>query len=158
MALHFAAYKGEGRKTDTLIRTITSLRHGQKVQYSHIELMKGPVSTHSKGYRFQRCLAASKRDGSVVREKEIIFKSDHWDFYRVTRFFNPWIDAQAFLGMPYDTLGAVLCVTPFAREKKDRWFCSQMLAHLMFQPTPEIFDPQMVVNRALMLGATKEIG
>jgi len=114
----YAFYRAPGDWRDQVIRAATGS------PYSHAELLH----TRPSGGE-ALCISASKRDGGAVRRKMIRFKPGHWDFINVTsiNIDAAWSRAAAHLGEPYDTLGAILTVTPWARERPGRWFCSEIL-------------------------------
>lgn len=159
MDLYIAAYKGDGRWIDRLTRLVLSIRHRTKVPYSHVELLPYPpqqITPESKTL-VQQSLAASKRDGSKVRLKpEMVFKKGHWDFVKfpASGMHNEWTwnEAKAAIGTPYDTIGAILCVTPFARLSMTKDWCSGLLADIAGWDDPQTFDPYMVVQKCLQEG------
>jgi hypothetical protein len=162
MTLYVAAYKGTGTLTDKLIRAALSVRHGVKVPYSHVELLADkPVQTNN-GLKdsIQRCIGASKRDNYRVRAKPIYFKGGNWDFVELIHDpdLDVWAEAETLLGREYDQLGAILCVTPFARLHLDKEWCSGMIADLCDWDNPESYDPYMVFQKALSLGGFKVVG
>ena len=130
-----AAYKAEGDWRDKLIRKVCSIRHNEPVIYSHLELVTDNVTTS---------ISASKRDGNIVRQKDIEYTNDRWDFYEVP---DIWENAETFIGTPYDTLGAILCVTPFAYPSVDQIFCSELMAYCLGWEDAYRFDPHMVVEK-----------
>lgn len=159
MELIIAAYKGNGRWTDRFVRRILSVRHGEQVSYSHVELLAYPPQSIFPGSKTlaQGSLAASKRDGCQVRFKqEMVFKPGHWDFVDLNvsgaEGKRIWEEAVSQIGIPYDILGAILCVTPFARLALNKEWCSGMIADIANWEHPETFDPHMVVQKAIQLG------
>ena len=117
MAL-YAFYRAEGDWRDRLVRNRTWS------PYSHTELL---LTRPLGGAAW--CISASKRDDAQVRAKLIKFKPGHWDFIDVPGIDpdEAWERAAAHLGEPYDTLGAILTVTPWARARPGLWFCSELM-------------------------------
>lgn len=144
-----SAYKAPGEWRDTLIRTACSVRHLQPVQYSHVEIRQSLSNGIS--------ISASKRDGNIVRKTTINYKPGHWDHFVIDRY-DIWNRAHNFLEIPYDTRGAILCVTPFAKASIDTVFCSEMIALLCEWTDAHTYDPHMVTSRLLNEGAIKIIG
>jgi hypothetical protein len=139
----FALYRASGRWQDAAIRAATGS------PYSHVELLFGPVVDGAAA-----CISASKRDGNQVRVKPIRFKPGHWDFLDVPAL-DPaatWARAHAHLGAPYDFLGAVLTITPWARASANRWFCSQLLGHAAGLSDPHVLTPGLLASRLVGLG------
>lgn len=158
MTIHIAAYKGTGHFTDKVVRAALSFSYGKNVSYSHVELMKGPRTYPYGGSEIssQMCLAASKRDGGIVRKKQIFFQPGYWDFLSFPG--DIWEEAQATLGSKYDTIGAALCITKFARLHLEKEWCSGLIADLAEWENPETFDPYLVVLKGQALGGRLEIG
>ncbi|MCA1776039.1 MAG: hypothetical protein LC676_10645 [Loktanella sp.] len=134
----FALYCAPGDWRDAVIRTVTRSR------YSHVEMLRAPPSLGEA-----LCISASKRDGNRVREAVIRFKPDHWEFLRAD-----WLDpeeayarAAEHIGAPYDAIGAVLTVTPFARHRSGRWFCSELLGYAAGLTDPHLLTPGRLANR-----------
>lgn len=156
MTLYVAGYKAPGTWKDKVVTTSLSFRHKVPVKYSHVELLyAAPIDIVSRydNTRLQHCIAASKRDGDIVRRKTIFFKKDHWDFAELKDVSTDvWLEAEALIGRPYDTLGALLCVTPFARLHEHKEWCSAMLADIFEWDVPEEYDPHMVMERVRSMG------
>lgn len=133
-------YKGRKRLTDAVIRTVSGS------QYSHAELACGDTPTV-----VMECIGASKRDNHQVRRKTIEFHADHWDFMIIEGLdFAPmWTRAEQELGAPYDSIGAVLSVTPFGRSANGAWFCFELLGVLMGFDNPHRLHPRAFVLAAL---------
>lgn len=131
MAL-FAFYVAPGDWRDALVRRVTGS------PYSHVELLQTEPINHAT-----LCISASKRDGSCVRMKWITFKPGHWDFIAVPDL-DPekcWTRAAQHLGAPYDTIGAVLTVTPIVTSRPGKWFCSELLGDAAGIPQPHTLTP-----------------
>ena len=162
MTPYIALYKGLKTTTDKVISTALSVRHRTITKYSHVELLvERPYFVDLASYTLaQTTIAASKRDGKQVRCKEpLIFKPGNWDFVslpiskdRYGLSLDIWEEASTRVGIRYDTLGAVLCVTPFARLKLDAEWCSAMIADICDWDEPEKYDPYMVGQKALQIG------
>lgn len=104
---------------------------------SHVEYVVGGVLSKSNV-----CISASKRDGNKVRSKPITWKPAHWVFVEVKgddKTIYKRLIAEC--GKPYDTLGAVLSVTPFKRTRDGKWFCSELQAHGLGLPRAHRFTP-----------------
>ena len=161
--LFIAAYKASGKLTDKAVRSALSVRHGKKIPYSHVELLKNaPSGIYNRhGSKFQDSIAASKRDNYRVRlVKNMEFKPGNWDFFSLpmNSDLQVWEQALVMLDRPYDTIGAALCITPFARLHLDKEWCSGMIADLADWTNPELYDPYMVTRKALSLGGFKVVG
>jgi len=121
-----AFYKGRGRFWDWVVRLATLSK------YSHVELV----------FPSGQWVSSSARDGGV-RAKRIHAKPGHWDYIALPP--SPALVAaygQVPFGAKYDWLGAfctVLC--PFRAEKRKRWFCSELAAHLVGAPKPWRMTP-----------------
>ena len=151
MTAHIAAYKAQGRTADKVVRAVTSIRHRERVRCSHVEILQGPLWPGDD----QWSIAASRRDGNRVRKKWINFAPDRWDVFELPGVFGAWETACEHLGKPYDTLGAALCVTPFARPGENALFCSELAAMCLQLDRPFTLDPHMIVRTALEFGARK---
>jgi hypothetical protein len=121
-----AFYRGQGTITDAVIRQVTGS------QFSHVELV-GPNG---------QCISASKRDGNQVRQKRIDFKADHWTFIRTPHDpAKAWSISESYLGVPYDTLGAVLSGLNIPLNVSPRWFCSELIAQSLGLPDAHTYHP-----------------
>lgn len=138
-------YKAAGTWRDTLIRTLTGSI------YSHCEL----VAPGQTGPVFDT-IAASKRDGHMVRKGRIDTRTGHWDV--LTYHGDPdavWARAEALVGLPYDVGGAILSATALARHTDGHWFCSNLIAHALGFCEPWEFSPGMLAaasNRPMQYG------
>lgn len=117
--LKFAFYRAPGTLRDRAIRLTSWSR------YSHVEfVLDGPLP---RGHAV--CVSASKRDGNKVRSKVFHMDPTHWDFIEVP---GDYTAARRFalsqVGQPYNTIGAVLSVTPFEAQVGKGWWCSQFMA------------------------------
>ena len=93
--------------------------------YSHCELIFSDGVSASASYI----------DGGV-RFKDIYYDSDHWDFIEVPAFLE--LGARIWCRMhvndKYDLWGNVRFAFGFARESKNKWFCSEaVMAALGYQ-------------------------
>lgn len=135
--IYLAAYKGQGKLFNRLIRLWTRSR------YSHCELVMPDG----------RWLSASAMDGGV-REKHIDLNLEHWDLYPL-----PWANAQHIdavfnrqAGKGYDWLGVFLSqLLPVAIDDRQRMFCSEFCAAALGFPEPQRYSP------ALLAGAVQRI-
>lgn len=155
MNVYIAGYKAPGKVQDRAVRLALSIQHAQCVKYSHVEIVKArPQLSADKQTLFQDCIAASKRDGSRVREKTITFRPGGWDFIELKhpRSEHLWQNAIARIGKPYDLKGALLCVTPWARLKPNVDWCSGMIADILGFENPEIYDPHMIMAEVRSFG------
>jgi hypothetical protein len=162
VTLYVAAYKATGKFTDKAVRAVLSIRHNRRVQYSHVELLKEKpilVSQTSLDY-VQHVTGASKRDDRKVRGIPLYFYEGHWDFVELPHVPNVdvWEEAKTLIGRPYDTVGAILCVTPWARLRQDMEWCSGMIADICEWDNPETYDPHMVVAECIRRGGKLMVG
>ncbi len=142
----FAFYRAPGDWRDRLIRAATG--H----PYSHAELLQAePIGGEAL------CISASKRDGNRVRTKRIAFKTGHWDFITVPGLHDAdcWARAIRHIDAPYDTVGAVLTVTPIVTSRRGRWFCSELLGHAAGIPQPHTLTPGALATRLIGMGGTR---
>jgi len=143
MPATFAFYRADGDWRDKVIRCAT------KHPYSHAELLYDPVVDCQAD-----CISASKRDGNKVRIKRITFEPGHWDFLTVSDLNQDecWERAEEHLDAPYDTIGAILTVTPIVTARCGRWFCSELLGHASNIPQPHTLTPGLLAQRLLCIG------
>lgn len=162
MTLYVAAYKATGKLTDRVVKTALSIRHGMGASYSHVELLKAePISVSGyPGEYIQHCISASRRDNKKVRYKPVYFYAGHWDFVELPHVpdTDVWEEARTLIDKPYDTVGAMLCVTPWARLHQDKEWCSAMIADICEWDNPETFDPHMVVAECIRRGGKLIVG
>ena len=138
----FALYRAPGDWRDALIRRAT------RSPYSHAEMLSARLVDGRA-----LCISASKRDGNRVRVKEIAIKPGHWDFVALS-WLDPgraWGRAAAHIDAPYDTLGALLTVTPWARPSVGLWFCSELLGHAAGLSDPHLLTPGRLAVRLIGL-------
>lgn len=143
----YALYRAPGDWQDKLIRAFTGS------PYSHVELLH---TRPSGGEAW--CISASKRDGSRVRHKMIQFKEGHWDFVTVPDL-DPdvaWERAAVHLGSPYDTIGAILTVTPWARPRDGQWFCSELMGLSAGLSNPHTLTPGRLAISLLRMGGNRK--
>ena len=118
-----AFYCGPGRWRDAVIRQATGSI------YSHCEIVNPDGE----------CISASKRDGNRVRQKPISFKAGHWSFLTTHHdAAETWARAEALLGAPYDTWGALIgggLGVPY-HIRPDAWYCNEMICHCLCLPQP----------------------
>lgn len=150
---------------DKVIRLALSIRHLTKVFYSHVEILSEPPrDVPYSDAKLMWSVAASKRDGNQVRTKAIFLKPGHWDIIEVPDSSFQGKDPELYdealttIGKPYDIWGAILCVTPFARFHEDKEWCSGLIADILEWENAESYDPHMVVEKFLALGATLRKG
>lgn len=135
--IYLAAYKGQGKLFNQLIRLWTRSR------YSHCELVMPDG----------RWLSASAMDGGV-REKRIDLNLEHWDLFPL-----PWADARHIAavfarhqGKGYDWLGIFLSqLLPVAIDHRERMFCSEFCASALGFEDAQRYSP------ALLAGAVQRI-
>ena len=132
MTAIFAFYVGRGTLRDQLIRLVTGYPQ------SHVELLVVPEIK-----RENSCISASKRDKLGVRMADIKWNPDHWTF-----MIAPDVDGsdclkriQYQLRKPYDTLGAVLSISPLDVGFKGHWFCSELMAYGVRLKNPQRYTP-----------------
>jgi len=113
--LTFAFYQAKGGWRDWIIRVAS------RSQYSHVEYLAGDT-----------CIGASKRDGGVVREKKISFRDGHWRFVSVPGC-NQTAEfvARCEIGAKYNTISAILSVTPVRFTVGGGWHCGWLSAFLV---------------------------
>lgn len=115
---------------------------------SHVEYVVGGVLGKSNV-----CISASKRDGNRVRSKPITWKPDNWVFVEVEgddkAIYKRMI---AECGKPYDTLGAVMSVTPFSRHKVGAWFCNELAGYGLGIQNPHRGTPGSFFNALTSMG------
>lgn len=121
-----AFYKAPGRFSDRVIRLATGSI------YSHVE-MRTPCG---------HWVSASRRDGRVVRVRSMYLNPDHWDVMSLpVDLTEPWRRIVPEIGKPYDTLGAILTITPILASRPEYWFCSELMAYAVGLPQPHSFTP-----------------
>ena len=138
----FAFYVGRGTMQDSVIRSMTGYPE------SHVEfVVGGHLAAHNT------CISASKRDGNQVRIKSIEWKAENWEFVQIPE------DAEVIYGRllplngrPYDTLGAVMSVTPFSRHHCGRWFCSELMAYGVGLVNAHRYTPGSFRRRLVRMG------
>jgi len=121
-----AFYIGKGTCIDRVIRWAT------RSPYSHVELVDDDGL----------CWSSSHRDGGV-RAKKINIHSGNWEVLHV-----PWLNEtdisriEPHLDKKYDYKG-ILCSQMFslARHSRDRWFCSELVAHAIGIGAPQTYSP-----------------
>jgi hypothetical protein len=148
--MHLASYKGPAtgllhRITHWLITHLKPRRWWPYLPalYSHNEL----VFEIKDG--MAECASSSARDGGV-RFKQIDIHSGRWDVKPLPQY-DYAADLRArwwFIerdGDGYDYLGVAAFLTvisPFAREHKNRWFCSEAIAAALEMTDPASLSPQ----------------
>lgn len=138
----FAFYVHSGTIRDKAVRFATG--H----QASHVEYVVGGVLKTQNV-----CIAASKRDGNVVRSKAIKWRAGHWRFIQV-----PGDDQAVYQRLitkvkaPYDTWGAVLSVTPFCWHRQDAWFCFELALHGLGQQRPHRGGAKRLIETLMRMG------
>lgn len=142
--LTLAFYKAQGSFSDEAIRYYTGS------PYSHVE-MRTPSG---------EWVSASRRDGNKVRVTSIRLKPGHWDLmYLPIDAEECWQRVFPEIGKPYDTLGAILSVTPINASRPGMWFCSELMAYAIQLPKPHTFTPGLlshsVRSRSLCMSHTR---
>lgn len=148
--MHIASYKGPAngllhRSAHWLITYLKPRRWWPYVpaDYSHNEL----VFEIKDG--MAECASSSARDGGV-RFKQINIYSGRWDVKPLPQYdYAAGLRARWWFyereGNGYDYLGVaafVAIVSPFAREHKNRWFCSEAIAAALGIDNPSRLSPQ----------------
>lgn len=134
-----AAYKGEGRLYDRLIRIWT------RSKYSHVEIVLSRNETHFVG------LSASPRDGGV-RIETIEIKPDHWDFFPAQGDLE---QIEAAVGARYDWQGIFLSqILPLGIGSASRYFCSELVAVFLGLLKPQSYSPGDIVRHLTKGGAS----
>ena len=91
-------------------------------KYSHVELV------FSDGL----CFSASPRDKGV-RFKHINLKNGKWDLYQILKPFDIELlkeQLNTYLGIPYDTLGAIGSGVGIPLYSSSKKFCSLIIAEI----------------------------
>lgn len=133
MAVTFAFYRAPGRFADRVIRCAT------RSSYSHVEFVLRRY--HRKGKPMMFCTSASKRDGAQVRKRSIPIRVGHWDFVTVPGDCLAAADyAGSMCGTRYNTIGAVLSVTPIQLRLGKGLFCSEFMGNIACAGGFEIAD------------------
>ena len=123
--LQLALYKGKGNFYDVLVRAATLSK------YSHVELVINGV-----------CYTSSPRDNGV-RSKVIDLHSGNWDVYPIEGDAQYALDFfEKEMGKPYDWLGAIKSVVPFFPNRKEKWFCSEIVAAALQLPKARKYTPE----------------
>lgn len=147
--LVLAFYRGRGNFLDRAIRFATGS------PYSHVELVMVPPK-HVLNRNGHIGVSASSRDGGV-REKQILFKQDHWDFLPVKSWSNPdaWSRASNEIGHPYDYVGILFnFAIPLRRHLRTSWFCSEICGYAVGIPDPHTLSPGELYDRVRELNHT----
>lgn len=133
MTYALAFYTGQGNWKDSVIRWVT------RSPYSHVELVDTMAVENGK----TRCYSSSPRDGGV-RVTWIDLDSGHWQIVPVQ--FDLAVDVWPFwygqLDKRYDWFGILFSqFLNWRRNSKNRWFCSEIIAHAMGLPNPASYSP-----------------
>lgn len=135
MARYWVAfYRGKGRVMDWVIRKAS------RAPYSHVELIR--QETRPRDGEIVTCVSASARDGGV-RIKDIELKPGKWKVYEVP-WAHPasWDRAEVHLGKPYELWMMVWSqLIKFNRTNRDKWFCSELVAHALGLAMPHAKSP-----------------
>lgn len=148
-----AFYKAKGDRIDRAIRWWTAS------PYSHVELINWRRTVDARDRPEALAVSASHRDGGV-RARVIAMTPGHWDYVPV-----PWADAlriwsraHDLIGAGYDYPGLVLSqVLNLRRGFRQRWFCSELIAHLLDLPRPSAYSPGDLHDLLLLLGDTRAV-
>ncbi|MEL6587359.1 MAG: hypothetical protein AAFQ50_11975 [Pseudomonadota bacterium] len=131
---YVAFYRGKGTFADKVVKFAT------RSPFSHCELIRS--DTKPRRGETHTCISASGRDGGV-RIKDIELKDPKWDIYAVP-FARPdtWDRAAAELGKPYElwTMFASQLFN-FRRNSRNRWYCSELVAHALRLRMPHAKSP-----------------
>lgn len=137
--MQLAFYKANSTFTDKIIGWAT------KSPYTHVELVVEPIPyiehLDRTEYRYL-CIGSSGRDGGV-REKIIDLDSEKWEIVDC-----PWINETHLmllkiqLGKKYDMKGIIFSqMLSLSRHKKNRWFCSELIAWGLKLNNPQRVSP-----------------
>ena len=135
--LTLAFYKAKGDRIDRAIRWWTAS------PYSHVELINWQGTANEEGHPEAIAFSASHRDGGV-RGRVIAMTPGHWDYVPVPWVNEAWVWARAYdlIGAGYDYPGLILSqLLNLRRGSRQRWFCSELLAHLLDLPRPSAYSP-----------------
>lgn len=130
--MKIALYKGPVSFWDDPLHWIThwAIKIRSLSPYSHCELEIDGV-----------CYSSSVRDHGV-RSKVIDLKSGNWDVYRVDADEEFAIKLfQEHMGNPYDWWGILRFVIPFVPQKKNQYFCSEIVGAAIGVTDPEDLFP-----------------
>ena len=134
MRYYVAFYRGRGTMADRIVRMAT------RSPFSHCELIRTDI-TPRRGDTV-RCISASGRDKGV-RIKTITLDPGKWDIYAVP-WAPPdaWTRAESKLGQPYELWSMILSqLFNFRRHKRDKWFCSELIAFALGLNMPHAKSP-----------------
>jgi len=147
----YAFYKAPGTWKDKIVRFADG-----RGPYSHVEVLRRLPNSQRKAVS----IGASKRDGNVVRIKEIEFKPGHWDFVQTQKDTTEvWSRAIKMQGAHYDTIGAFFSITPIAKIVRNKTiFCSEMVAMLEGLPNPGGYAPNEIYKELIHRGGRKLSG
>lgn len=132
-----AFYKAQGDRIDRAIRWWTAS------PYSHVELIQWRGREDAMGRPEALAISASHRDGGV-RARIIAMTPGHWEYVPVpwAVSLRVWLRAQDLIGAGYDYPGLLLSqFLNLRRGVRQRWFCSELLAHLLDLPRPSAYSP-----------------
>ena len=146
--LTFAFYKAPGTWRDRVIRL------GTRSIYSHVEFVLRRYQHNGEDRMFS--VSASKRDGHQVRKTSMVIQPGHWDFVTVEGdYADAMMLAGSMCGLPYNTIGAVLSITPWRWPVGTGLHCSQFTGIIAGIPDPHMLCPQEfheAINRGLTVG------
>lgn len=151
MTAHLAFYVGHGRYDDRIVRSIT------RSAFSHVELL-APFEGHRP--RAARAISSSGRDGGV-RIKTIDFHPARWTIIPLEPWHAsaPWLRAKQALGAPYDWAAiAFTFALPLRWQRKEAWFCSELVAAALGLRRPHLISPGDLHDRVLELNAAYRRG
>ncbi|EJE53778.1 hypothetical protein PMI14_01329 [Acidovorax sp. CF316] len=103
---------------------------------------KGPYS-HCEAVFSDGLSASASWMDKGVRFKDVVYKPGHWDIIPLPLDMEDaardWFEFNQ--GLPYDLLGNVRFVLPWADESPDGYFCSEALAAALGLREPWRFGP-----------------
>ena len=148
--VYLALYKGNRSGSDWRDRWYRLLdaviRRCTGGQYSHCELAVLGIGTPVNRYTQYVCYSASLRDGGV-RRKVMLLPADKWDLIPLPAVTTAQIEQHytATKGSGYDLPGAIGLVLP-ARQRRQRWFCSEWCAEVMGLPESWRYSPNSLAG------------
>lgn len=154
MVVYLASYKGTRPGWHGCVNR--AIRYGTHSIYSHTEVCTGNPLTGAV-----LCVSASGVDGGV-RGKVMQLSPETWDVVAM-----PWVPPSYVFdvlaqedGCAYDYSGVARFAAPWLpefiiRPSADRWFCSELSAHIMGLDAPWRFSPAELHVIALAWSSVK---
>lgn len=132
-----------------MTRIRVAFRYGDSRPFARVvTLLRGGDSAHCEaawsweGER-HRCVSSSFLDGGV-RGKDINMPVSKWRIYEIDALRDPLEWCAQNSGAGYDVLGLLGIIFPPIGHARRRWFCSEVVAHLIGLNQPHTFDLRML--------------